>query len=153
MAITFYGKLAIAALLCVGFALLINAQDKPVTDVCLGCICEAISGCNRTATCTGGVCGLFRITWPYWADGGKQTLNGESPESESAYANCVNDPYCAADTIQNYMTKYAQDCNGDSQVDCYDYAAIHKLGGYGCKGELGYNYLNTLSNCLSLFQG
>uniref|UniRef100_A0A0K8VCT2 lysozyme n=1 Tax=Bactrocera latifrons TaxID=174628 RepID=A0A0K8VCT2_BACLA len=128
-------------------------KEKPVTDICLGCICEAISGCNRTTTCTGGVCGLFRITWPYWSDGGKLTLNGESPDSETAYPNCVNDPYCAANTIQNYMTKYAQDCNGDNQVDCFDYAAIHKLGGYGCKGELGYNYQNTLSNCLNLFQG
>lgn len=71
----------------------------------------------------------------------------------TAYSNCVYDPYCAANTIQNYMTKYAQDCNGDNQVDCFDYAAIHKLGGYGCKGELGYNYQTTLSNCLNLFQG
>lgn len=68
-----------------------------------------------------------------------------------AYANCVNDPYCAANTIQNYMSKFGQDCNGDGGVDCYDYAAIHKLGGYGCKGELSYQYQSALDKCLTTF--
>ncbi|XP_065367465.1 lysozyme-like [Calliphora vicina] len=130
-----------------------DISEKPVTDVCLGCICEAISGCNQTAYCGGGVCGLFRITWAYWADGGKLTINNEDPASETAYANCVNDPYCAANTIQNYMRKYSQDCNDDNAVDCYDYAAIHKLGAYACKGELSYQYGSKLSTCLSSFGG
>lgn len=153
------------------------STDKPVTDVCLGCICEAISGCNQTRFCGSGVCGLFRITWAYWADGGKLTLGNDSPQSEEgkcnqsdlaallasnlcwlppplffvAFANCVNDPYCAANTIQNYMVKFGQDCNGDGGIDCYDYAAIHKLGGYGCKGELSYQYQSALDKCLTTF--
>jgi hypothetical protein len=53
----------------------------PVTDVCLGCICEASSGCDRTAKCTGEVCGPFRITWAYWKDGGQNTLNGAAIDS------------------------------------------------------------------------
>lgn len=57
--------------------------EAPVTQTCLGCICEAISGCNRTAQCSGDVCGLFRITWGYWADAGKPTVAGESPTSET----------------------------------------------------------------------
>lgn len=60
-----------------------GAQAKPVTDVCLGCICEAISGCNRTLTCNGDVCGLFRITWAYWSDSGKPTLPNEQISSET----------------------------------------------------------------------
>lgn len=60
-----------------------SSTDKPVTDVCLGCICEAISGCNQTRYCGSGVCGLFRITWAYWADGGKLTLGNDSPQSET----------------------------------------------------------------------
>lgn len=28
-------------------------QDLPVTQQCLGCICEAISGCNTTNICAG----------------------------------------------------------------------------------------------------
>nr|QPG92858.1 lysi [Lasioderma serricorne] len=108
--------------------------DLPVTQSCLGCICEAISGCNTTVTCAGDVCGPFRITWPYWADGGKPTVNQESPDSQTAFRNCVTDVYCAALTVQGYMNKYQQDCNGDGKIDCDDFATIHKLGGYGCKG-------------------
>lgn len=41
----------------------VSNDPTPVTDVCLGCICEASSGCDRSLKCTGDVCGLFRITW------------------------------------------------------------------------------------------
>lgn len=60
-----------------------GGQESPVTQTCLGCICEAISGCNRTTTCAGDVCGLFRITWAYWSDAGKPTIAGELPSSET----------------------------------------------------------------------
>jgi hypothetical protein len=40
-----------------------------------------------------------------------------------------------------------QDCNGDGIVNCFDYAAIHRLGGYGCSGALDYNYQNKFMNC------
>lgn len=83
-------------------------DQQPVTEVCLGCICEAISGCNQTATCAGDVCGLFRITWAYWADAGKPTVNGESPDSQSAYGNCANQPACAARCVQGYMARFGQ---------------------------------------------
>ncbi|XP_026464344.1 lysozyme-like [Ctenocephalides felis] len=128
-------------------------SDKPVTEICLGCICEAISGCNRTLTCNGDVCGLFHITWAYWADGGKNTLGGDSPDSPQAYSNCVNDPYCAASTIQGYMLKYGQDCNGDGVINCYDHMAIHKLGGFGCRGPLPDKYKGTFDQCLSQVSG
>lgn len=68
------------------------STDKPVTDVCLGCICEAISGCNQTRFCGSGVCGLFRITWAYWADGGKLTLGNDSPQSEEGKCNQTDLP-------------------------------------------------------------
>ncbi|XP_055905749.1 lysozyme-like [Eupeodes corollae] len=144
---------AIASLVILGLAVLANSQasDPPVTNVCLGCICEAISGCNQTKTCNGDVCGLFRITWPYWSDGGKLTLNNESPQSQTAFQNCVTDPYCAADTIQNYMKKFGQDCNGDAVIDCYDYAAIHKLGGYGCQSGVTGLYATKLNQCLQAY--
>lgn len=60
-----------------------SASNQVVTETCLGCICEAISGCNRTTTCAGDVCGLFRLTWAYWADSGKPTVGGEAPTSET----------------------------------------------------------------------
>lgn len=55
----------------------------PVTEVCMGCICEASSNCNQTLRCNGDVCGLFRITWAYWSDAGKPTQANEGPDSET----------------------------------------------------------------------
>ncbi|KAL4710873.1 hypothetical protein ACJJTC_002503 [Scirpophaga incertulas] len=123
-------------------------NPNPVTEVCLGCICQAVSGCKGTH-CEGDHCGLFHITWPYWADGGKNTINNLSPEDPQAYPTCANDPYCAARTVQGYMAKYAQDCNGDGQINCYDYMAIHKKGGFGCKGDLPYEYVNVFNQCVA----
>ncbi|XP_023937544.2 lysozyme [Bicyclus anynana] len=122
---------------------------KPVTEVCLGCICQAVSGCKIGTTCDGNACGLFRITWAYWADAGKPTLNGVSPDSTDAYSSCTNDPHCAADTVQGYMRKFGQDCNGDGVVNCYDYMAIHKLGGYGCTADLPFQYVNVFNQCVA----
>jgi Destabilase len=67
----------------------------------------------------------------------------------TAYANCVNEPYCAAKTIQAYMKKFGQDCNGDGIVNCIDYAAIHKNGGYGCKGPLPPAYDKAFNECIN----
>lgn len=55
---------------------------EPVSQTCLGCICEASSGCNTTLKCNGDVCGPFRITWAYWADSGKPTLSDEPAGSK-----------------------------------------------------------------------
>jgi Destabilase len=90
------------------FAASNNSTDLPVTDICLGCICEASSGCDRSLKCSGDVCGLFRITWAYWSDGGKPTQQGEAPDSPNAYANCANEPFCAARIIQGYMKRFGQ---------------------------------------------
>ena len=60
-----------------------NSTALPVTDICLGCICEAASECDRRLKCSGDVCGLFRITWAYWSDGGKPTQQGEAPDSQN----------------------------------------------------------------------
>ncbi|CAG9800371.1 unnamed protein product [Chironomus riparius] len=123
----------------------------PVTDVCLGCICEAASECDRSLKCSGDVCGLFRITWAYWSDSGKPTQQGETADSPNAYSNCVNEPFCAARAIQGYMRRFGQDCNGDGRIDCYDYARVHKFGGYGCRGELEYKYQTRFENCIKTF--
>ncbi|XKL66452.1 hypothetical protein PGB90_009872 [Kerria lacca] len=120
---------------------------QPNTNWCLGCICEAISNCNRTLKCDGDVCGLFRITWPYWADSGKPTVNNEDKNSTTAYANCSNNEVCAGTAVSNYLKKFSQDCNKDGVIDCYDYAAIHYRGGYGCSGPLNNEYFNKFTTC------
>ncbi|KAK9887982.1 hypothetical protein WA026_000273 [Henosepilachna vigintioctopunctata] len=111
------------------------SQDLPVTQQCLGCICEASSSCDISGQCAGDVCGPFRITWAYWSDGGKPTVNKEPSEAPGAYARCASDIYCSALAVQGYMQKFQQDCNGDKRIDCDDFALIHKYGGYGCIGQ------------------
>ncbi|XP_015600321.1 lysozyme [Cephus cinctus] len=126
-------------------------QGELLSQTCLGCICEAASGCNVTSGCVGEVCGPFRITWGYWADGGKPTLNNEPNTVEGAYPRCVSDPYCASRAVQGYMNKFGQDCNGDGVVNCDDYARIHRLGGYGCSGGLDVKYETSYKTCIQNF--
>ncbi|XP_074031979.1 lysozyme [Leptinotarsa decemlineata] len=130
-----YARIAVFVLLAY-YSVGIISQDLPVTQQCLGCICEAISACNTSRICSGDVCGPFRLTWAYWADSGKPTVSGESPESPTAYANCAIDLRCSALSVQGYMNRFQQDCNGDNKIDCDDFASIHKIGGYGCKGSV-----------------
>lgn len=87
----------------------IGSQEAPGMSVkCLGCLCEAASNCNRTLQCSGDVCGLFRITWAYWADAGKPIQPNDDPEAPNAFRNCVTEPVCAARAVQGYMNKFQQ---------------------------------------------
>lgn len=134
-----------------------NALKPPTVVVpansqwCLGCICQAISNCSQV-DCEGDVCGVFRITWAYWADAGKHVLPNEDPKSASAYPNCTRDTRCAGTTVTGYLTKFSQDCNADGIVDCEDYGAIHKFGGYGCSQPFSGNYFDKLRTCIKSIQ-
>lgn len=119
-----------------------------MSDICLGCICEAASNCNRTLGCTGDVCGLFRITYPYWLDANKPVIPLDNPQDAGAYTRCTQDAVCAAEAVKNYMSKFAQDCNSDGAVNCLDYAAIHRLGGYGCQAPIEPEYVRRFNECL-----
>jgi hypothetical protein len=80
----------------------------PVTPKCLSCMCEAMSSCDTNGSCTGNVCGLFKITWGYWVEGGKHTVNNESSESAFAHTHCTVDTYCSLLTVQGYMQNFQQ---------------------------------------------
>ena len=44
-----------------------------------------------------------------------------------------------------------QDCNGDGDVDCHDYALMHRLGGVGCVKAPGKDFdefQNDVDTCL-----
>ncbi|KAH8253315.1 hypothetical protein KR032_004779 [Drosophila birchii] len=122
--------------------------QKPITETCLVCMCQALSGCNDTAVCVNGACGIFRITWDQWVDSGRFTIPGDSPLTDSSFTNCANDPICAANTLQSYMVKYGQDCNDDETEDCYDYGAIHYMGPFNCKADMPYSYESVFKKCL-----
>uniref|UniRef100_A0A8D9FJS0 lysozyme n=1 Tax=Cacopsylla melanoneura TaxID=428564 RepID=A0A8D9FJS0_9HEMI len=138
--------LAILATVC--FFVQVNAQSQPIDQICLGCICHGMSLCNQTIGCNGDTCGAFKITWAYWSDAGKPTINGIDPNSAEAYSRCTSDAVCAGKAVEKYMTKYSQDCNGDGTIDCRDFAAIHRLGGYGCNAPLDPTYLGRFDKCL-----
>lgn len=145
--------------------------NKPVTEDCLDCLCETMSGCNSSAICVNGACGIFRITWGYWVEAGELTLPKDTALSDdgrfwfsgystfyfvqsppTAFTNCVNDPYCAANTVQKYMYKHGQDCNNDDVIDCLDFGALHKLGNLKCRDELPYIFQKVFQRCLKAKQ-
>ncbi|KAJ8684301.1 hypothetical protein QAD02_020093 [Eretmocerus hayati] len=130
----------------------IHGKKVEVSPACLGCICDAASGCNTTLGCTNDVCGPFRITLSYWTDGGKPSLNNETNPDDSAFEECVNDAMCAARAIQGYMERYSQDCNNDGVVNCDDFARIHKLGGFGCTAPLDEEYEKDFNVCRNVFK-
>lgn len=134
-----------------------DCYEKPmrvkgqINDVCLGCICEAVSGCNTTSACDNGLCGPFRISNDYWLDGDKPTLKGESSNAPQAFQSCVNDHRCAAEALENYVIKYKTDCNGDQRIDCLDYAAIHLFGPNDCKTVFPEPFSSKLYKCLESY--
>ncbi|XP_012235794.1 lysozyme [Linepithema humile] len=138
----------IIALLCVcSYA----QEPQLLSDVCLGCICEVTSGCNNTIGCYGNVCGPFGITWGYWSDAGRLTINDEPSSNEGAYSRCANDLQCSSRTIQRYMAKFSSDCTGNGVIDCDDYLRIHRLGAYGCTGTLSALYETRYKLCMQAF--
>ena len=50
----------------------------PVTELCMGCLCEASTDCNRNFQCDGRYCGMFRISVPYWRDAGSPVKKGDN---------------------------------------------------------------------------
>ncbi|XP_067011434.2 lysozyme [Anabrus simplex] len=106
-------------------------------DICLGCICEATTNCTLGFKCTRGLCGPFLISEPYWIDAGSPNILWDpNNRPEEAYHRCATDNFCAAATVRSYLTKFAQDCDGDGIVNCNDYAKIHYMGGYHCQAPI-----------------
>ncbi|EDW74630.1 uncharacterized protein Dwil_GK22028 [Drosophila willistoni] len=127
-----------------------EVSNRPVTEDCLECLCEAMSGCNATEICVNGACGIFRITWGYWIEAGQLTLSNDTTLNEEAFTNCVNEPRCAADTVQSYMYKHGQDCNGDDLINCLDYGSLHKMGNLKCRAEVPNSFGSVFYKCLKL---
>nr|CAD7397793.1 unnamed protein product [Timema cristinae] len=129
---------------------------EPLSNLCLLCICEATSNCSKdslAASCDeGDTCGLYALTQAYWEDAGKLKVPDNPYVSEdrnitTEFGLCAQEPRCAEASVQNYMIRYAQDCNGDGKIDCFDYASIHRLGGFGCRGTLDQAYSDKVQAC------
>ncbi|XP_014219639.1 lysozyme-like [Copidosoma floridanum] len=144
-------SLSFALALLLAAAFVYGEEQGEITQACLGCICDAASGCNTTIGCTGDVCGPFRITKIYWTDGGKPSIDGESDGDDSGLVISLFIVYKNNhDEILKNIVQW--DCNGDGTIDCNDYARIHHLGGFGCTGALDETYENTFTYCHNIFK-
>jgi len=85
------------------------AQTGPSPN-CLGCICEASSGCNQTIGCSshaGYHCGPFLMSWAFWKEAGQPLLTaGDNPDRKGAFEDCANNIHCSADTVALYLQKF-----------------------------------------------
>ncbi|UYV81253.1 hypothetical protein LAZ67_20000486, partial [Cordylochernes scorpioides] len=111
--------------------------------VCSEVVCvQASTECNLRQGChnAGGdayFCGPYTISWGYWAEAGKP---GQDPSNVhecvcvSDFEICLKDKQCAENTVRGYMARYGQDCDGDHEITCADYARMHKAGRYSCNG-------------------
>ncbi|PSN44787.1 hypothetical protein C0J52_05568 [Blattella germanica] len=131
-------------LICFKSAVVVAQQVDPVGAECLQCICYATSNCDLSGGCSEDACGPYGITWEYWSDAARPVL----PFIDGAYVKCTNNKECAERTLQNYMLR---DCNSDSKITCYDFAAVHRLGGDSCGGQLDDDYLKKLATCFEHF--
>uniref|UniRef100_A0A336LSV4 lysozyme n=1 Tax=Culicoides sonorensis TaxID=179676 RepID=A0A336LSV4_CULSO len=124
----------------------------PVSDLCLACMCEAMTECNHEIGCEGIHCGIFKISKGHWTDANMPTVDGEESTSDILdFENCANDVHCAVKAVQGYMTRLAKDkdCNGDDETDCRDYMKIHYNGGWGaCNTSLPALQKNRFETCI-----
>ncbi|GLV40790.1 uncharacterized protein CBL_13707 [Carabus blaptoides fortunei] len=127
------GQEMVATLLLVTgllYTLGVGAQG-PVDDFCISCICQ--DGCG--------------MTYNYWIDAGRPTVQGDYAAANYAYENCANEYECSSRAIQNYMFRYQRDCNNDGKIDCYDHASIHRLGSDACGGNIPQDYRFQIESC------
>ncbi|XP_049855937.1 lysozyme 2-like [Schistocerca gregaria] len=147
---------ASASVACLSATLYAGSVFLPeADDACLGCLCEATSGCNMSAMCLPQrtLCGPFLVAPQYWRDAGSPLLRGDWPTNPGAYYRCVTDIFCAAATVRGYLSRYAQDCNWDGRVDCDDYARIHYMGGHQCTLPVEHlGYYKVFRECMDSLQ-
>lgn len=51
------------------------------------------------------------------------------------FERCASEKDCAEESVRRFLTKMAFDCNEDGNVDCLDFAAVHKAGPKACNAD------------------
>lgn len=59
---------------------ILEIPERKIAPICLRCICDATSGCNKMAKCDENSCGMFNMTRQYWNDAGRQEITEETEE-------------------------------------------------------------------------
>lgn len=143
-------------------------ESSKIPSECLDCICDASSNCDSTVQCISkqrekNRCGLYMISWNQYkeSDIALTTLMSSLTSSHSSsknedldeklYHDCSTDKNCAEKLIHLYIEKYSKDCNNDGKIDCYDIAAIHRVGPDQCNSNkfLGSQYWRDFSHCFA----
>ncbi|GLG98133.1 Protein of unknown function [Gryllus bimaculatus] len=146
--------LAVAAAVTWAAAGPVNTRGPQQDDACLACVCRAN---GRSGECvTGGKCthvdtfGPFCISLPYWIDAGKPVLPGDDKDLPGAFQRCVEEPFCAVQTVRGYMNTgpALQDCDNDGAVTCRDLMLTHIFGRYACVDRRDAR-VESLMRCLT----
>lgn len=91
-------------------------QSTPITEDCIECICEMMTGCDKFFEIVNQF-GPYRITKDYWIDGGKETLKDDQfKDNETLFKNCARDIECSSKTVKNYMNRYMQTIQGKKVI-------------------------------------
>merc|ERR1711913_56310 len=127
-----------------------NPDAAGLSDNCIGCICEASTGCKKNTKCINGdsFCGPFLISRGFWIDADQCVLDNDNPNDPQAWKRCALDLVCSANTIRSYVNRFGKDCDGDQLVTCEDYVMIHKNGGWNCgKSLVGSKFWEVYQTC------
>ncbi|XP_015789674.1 lysozyme 2-like [Tetranychus urticae] len=127
-------------------------------DDCLKCICSASSECDDQVRChTEGqddyFCGPFQVSRNYWFEAGSPGYDASNPMD---FENCVNNIYCAIQTVNQYLKIKQKDCDADGIITCQDYALLHKFGPANCTDEKMYSnssFWHKFDSCFSFTNG
>lgn len=60
----------------------LEIPERKIAPICLRCICDAVSGCNKKSKCDGDSCGVFNMTRQYWTDAGRQEVTTETEDGK-----------------------------------------------------------------------
>lgn len=137
-------------------------ESSRIASECLECICDASSNCDTSVQCISkqrekNRCGLYMISWNQYQESDISLTSfmplppGVSEElaDEKLYYECTTDRVCAEKLIHLYIEKHQRDCNNDGKIDCYDIAAIHRVGPESCNSSkfLSSQYWKDFSMC------
>lgn len=120
-------------------------ESSRIASECLECICDASSNCDTTVQCISkqrekNRCGLYMISWNQYQESDISLTSlvtvptgmSEETTDEKMYYECTTDKVCAEKLIHLYIEKHQKDCNNDGKIDCYDIAALHRVGPDNC---------------------
>lgn len=139
-------------------------ESSRIASECLECICDASSNCDTTVQCISkqrekNRCGPYMISWNQYQESDISLTSlvsipaGMSEETmdEKMYYECTTDRTCAEKLIHLYIEKHQMDCNRDGKIDCYDIAAIHRVGPENCNSGkfLSSQYWKDFNICYS----